>query len=129
MSPTFLSLQEVMWIHQDQLHRYGGDAGLRDLDALRSAVGMPKAGAQGVYYHSDLFEMASAYLYHLVQNHAFIDGNKRVGTASAVVFLDLNGIELRVDDAALVDMVIQVASGKAAKSDVADFFRTHARKV
>ena len=96
---------------------------------MRSALAMPKAGAQGVYYHSDLFEMASAYLFHLVQNHAFVDGNKRVGTASAVVFLDLNGIELDVGDAALVDMVIRVASGNAAKSDVATFFRMHGREA
>ena len=101
---------------------------MRDLDVLRSALAMPKAGAQGVYYHDDLFEMAAAYLFHLVQNHAFVDSNKRVGTASAVVFLDLNGIELDVDDGALVDLVIKIASGQAAKSDAATFFRTHARE-
>ena len=67
--------------------------------------------------------MAAAYLFHVVQNHPFIDGNKRTGTVAAIVFLALNGIELNADETQLEQLVIDVAKGKAGKSSVADFFR------
>jgi len=123
LSPTFLTLEETLLIHRDQIDRYGGDEGIRDVDVLRSALGMPQAGAGGEYFHGDLFEMAAAYLYHLVQNHAFVDGNKRVGTATAILFLDTNGVEISVDDDSLVALVLGVTTGHVSKADVAGFFR------
>jgi death-on-curing protein len=118
-----LSLAEVFEIHHDQIERYGGHAGLRDLGLLQSALAMPAAGFGGRYLHSDLLEMAAAYLFHIVQNHPFIDGNKRTGTVAAMVFLALNGIELQADETQLAQLVIDVAKGKAGKSSVADFLR------
>ena len=123
MPPTFLTFEEVLLIHRDQIDRYGGDEGIRDMDVLRSALAMPQSGAGGEYFHGDLFEMAAAYLYHLVQNHAFVDGNKRVGTAAAILFLDLNGVEIGVDDESLVELVLGVATGQVSKADVAGFLR------
>jgi death-on-curing protein len=84
---------------------------------------MPAAGFGGRYLHSDLVEMSAAYLFHIVQNHPFIDGNKRTGTVAAIVFLTLNGIELQADETQLEQLVIDVAKGKAGKSSVADFLR------
>ena len=126
MSPTFLTLEEVLLVHCDQLDRYGGEEGIRDMDVLRSALAMPQAGAGGEYFHDDLFEMAAAYLYHLVQNHAFVDGNKRVGTTAALVFLDMNGVEVGADDASLVELVLGVTTGRVSKADVASFLRRNA---
>lgn len=83
----FLSVEDVIEIHTDQIERYGGSLGVRDVELLRSAVGMPEAGFGDQYFHAGLFEMAAAYLYHIVQNHPFIDGNKRAGTMAAFVFL------------------------------------------
>jgi death on curing protein len=123
VTPVFLSLAEVLEIHRDQIERYGGRAGLRDLGLLQSALAMPAAGFGGRYLHSDLLEMAAAYLFHIVQNHPFIDGNKRTGTVAAIVFLALNGIELQADETQLEQLVIDVAKGKAGKSGVADFLR------
>jgi death-on-curing protein len=123
VTPVFLSLAEVLEIHRDQIERYGGHAGLRDLGLLQSALAMPAAGFGGRYLHSDLLEMAAAYLFHIVQNHPFIDGNKRTGTVAAIVFLALNGIELQADETQLEQLVIDVAKGKAGKSGVADFLR------
>ena len=123
VTPVFLSLAEVLEIHHDQIERYGGHAGLRDLGLLQSALAMPAAGFGGRYLHSDLLEMAAAYLFHIVQNHPFIDGNKRTGTVAAIVFLALNGIELQADETQLEQLVIDVAKGKAGKSSVADFLR------
>ncbi len=125
MDPEFLRVDDVLQIHQDQIERYGGSPDLRDPGLLTSAVDAPRATFDGSYLHRDLFEMAAAYLFHIVQNHPFVDGNKRTGTAAALVFLDLNGIETEIEDGALVDHVLAVAQGQIAKSEVADFLRTH----
>jgi len=126
MDPEFLRVDDVLQIHQDQIERYGGSPDLRDPGLLTSAVDTPRAMFDGKYLHGDLFEVAAAYLFHIVQNHPFVDGNKRTGTAAALVFLDLNGIEMEIDDGALVDHVLAVAQGQIAKPEVAAFLRTHA---
>jgi death-on-curing protein len=80
----------------------------------------------GKYLHTDLFEMAAAYLFHLVQNHPFIDGNKRVGAAAAIVFLALNDVVLEADEDGLVELTLSVARGEAGKQQIADYFRERA---
>jgi death-on-curing protein len=127
VTPVFLSLAEVLEIHRDQIERYGGHAGLRDLGLLQSALAMPAAGFGGRYLQGDLLEMAAAYLFHIVQNHPFIDGNKRTGTVAAIVFLSLNGIELEADEIQLEKLVFDVAKGKAGKYTVVDFLRKNSR--
>ena len=69
--------------------------------------------------------MSAAYLYHIVRNHPFIDGNKRTGAAAAIIFLSMNDMELIVEEETLVDLVLQVACGAAAKPEVTAFIRTH----
>lgn len=123
MEPDFLTLDEVVRIHQDQLARYGGTPGLRDAGLLESAVHMPRAAFGGERMHTDLFEAASAYLFHLASNHPFIDGNKRTGAAAAIVFLHMNGVEVEADEEGLEAITLAVACGRADKSEVADFFR------
>jgi len=71
--------------------------------------------------------MAAAYLFHIVQNHPFIDGNKRTGTVAAIVFLSLNGIELEANETQLEKLVIDVAKAKAGKNAIADFLRNNSR--
>ncbi|OGL42237.1 MAG: death-on-curing protein [Candidatus Schekmanbacteria bacterium RBG_13_48_7] len=123
MEPIFLTLGEVLEIHRDQIKRYGGDPDIRDLRLLQSAVAIPASSFGGQYFHGDLFEMGAAYLFHIVQNHPFIDGNKRTGAVSALVFLELNGIEVDTDEKAFENMVRSVAEGKSVKSAVAEFLR------
>ena len=89
---------------------------------------MPKATYAGHFLHGDLFEMAAAYLFHITRNHPFLDGNKRAGAASALVFLDLHGIEVNSTDDELYDLVIGVAKGTTDKQAVAGFLRAHARR-
>lgn len=125
MSPVFLNLSEVLFIHRDQIKRYGGEPGIRDLGLLQSAIAMPGAGFRDRFLHRDLFEMAAAYLFHITKNHPFVDGNKRTGVVCALVFLELNGIEIDAGDDTLIDMVISVAEGRAGKEAIADFFRIH----
>ncbi|MBI4268003.1 MAG: type II toxin-antitoxin system death-on-curing family toxin [Chloroflexi bacterium] len=126
MEPVFLELGEVIEIHDDQIKRYGGRAGIRDLELLKSAIAMPAAGFSGDYFHADIYEMAAAYLFHLVRNHPFIDGNKRTGAVASVVFLLMNGIELQADEDAFEKMVLSVVEGKSDKAVVSRFFRDNA---
>jgi death-on-curing protein len=127
VTPVFLSLAEVLEIHRDQIERYGGHTGIRDLGLLQSALAMPAAGFGGRHLHSDLIEMSAAYLFHIVQNDPFVDGNKRTGTVAAIVFLSLNGIELEAGETQLEKLVFDVAKGKAGKNTIADFLRKNSR--
>jgi death-on-curing family protein len=87
--PEFLTREDALEIHSAQLDQFGGGAGLRDEGLLISALAQPEATAFGNYLHHDMFEMAAAYLFHVVSNHPFLDGNKRTGLVCALVFLDL----------------------------------------
>ena len=127
--PLFLTLAEVIEIHADQISRYGGRGGLRDLGLLESAVAQPEASFAGEWLHKDIYTMAAAYSYHLCQNHPFIDGNKRTALASALVFLELNGISLLDPRGRLKDAMFQIASGKMSKEDFAKLLRTLAKSA
>ena len=128
MPPVFLNLAEVLEIHQDQIVRYGGTAGIRDLELLKSALGLPTANYDGEFLHADIYEMAAAYLFHIVRNHPFIAGNKRTGTVSALVFLLINGCDFSTSENKLVNAVIAIASGKMTKAELALFFRKWGKK-
>jgi death on curing protein len=125
MAPTFLTLDEMLEIHEDQIARYGGTAGIRDVGLLQSALAQPQATFGGQFLHADPFEMAAAYLFHVVQNHPFIDGNKRVGAVAALVFLQLNACEVKLTNPELESLVLSVAQGQIEKGAIARFLRDH----
>lgn len=127
MQPLLLTLDEVVVVHRDQIERYGGSFGVRDWGLLQSAVAMPAATFGGQFLHTDLCEMAAAYLFHLVQNHPFIDGNKRVGAAAADVFLGMNDIQFNGDEDDYAELVLSVARGKTRKSTAAEFIRANSK--
>lgn len=119
MKVRFLELDEVIALHADQIERYGGAAGVRDLGLLESAVASPAASFGGGYLHATLAEMAAAYLFHLAQNHPFVDGNKRAGAAAMILFIYLNDHDVELEPDELVDVTMGVASGKTSKAEVA----------
>lgn len=125
MEPTFLTIDEVLAIHRNQIARYGGSEGVRDWGLLQSPIAMPAATFGGRFLHGDLCEMAAAYLFHIVQNHPFIDGNKRVGAVAAYVFLALNNMRLTADNDRYADLVLTVARGDLPKSAIAEFLRAN----
>ncbi|HOQ06023.1 MAG: type II toxin-antitoxin system death-on-curing family toxin [Anaerohalosphaeraceae bacterium] len=125
MEIRFLNLDEVLRIHADQVRRYRGSGQIRDKGLLESAVAMPRAGFGGQYAHPDLFEMAAAYLYHIVMNHPFLDGNKRTGIVCALAFLQWNGIRVQIDNPSLVEFVLAVAQGQKNKHQIARFLKQH----
>jgi death on curing protein len=128
MSPRFLTLDQTYAIHRNQSELYGGESGLRDMGLLQSALAMPSSGFGVEYFHKDLYEMAAAYLFHLVKNHPFVDGNKRIGFVASYIFLRLNGIVVTADNDDFEKLTLDVAQGKVEKPAIAAFFKNHSRK-
>jgi len=124
---VFLTLDEVLALHADQIARYGGGLGIRSVELLESALGMPAATFAGGYLHGELYEMAAAYLFHLVKDHPFLDGNKRTGLMAMLAFLGMNGLRLEAGEKELTDLVFGVADGRTGKAEVAVFVKSHAR--
>ncbi len=129
MSFHTITRDVLLRIHRDLLEDHGGSAGIRDPGLLDSALAMPLASFGGELLHRDLFEMAAAYLFHLVKNRPFIDGNKRVGLAAALTFLEANGCSCTADHDSLGDITLRTAEGRVGKSELADFFRDHSQPL
>jgi death on curing protein len=123
----FLTLDEVLSLHADQIARYGGSVSVRDIGLLESALAMPAAAFGGELVHASLEEQAAAYLFYLVKNHPFVDGNKRTGLVAMLVFLGLNNRRLEATDDQLTNLVLGVAAGRLSKADVTVFVREHCR--
>ena len=119
----FLTLSDILLIHSDQIRNYGGISGVRDISLLSSALAMPESSFENKYLHTDIIEMASAYGFHICQNHPFLDGNKRTALASALVFLDLNGIELEDPHGKLYEAMMLVADSRKGKPYLTDILR------
>ena len=117
--PEFLSVEDVLELHGLQIERYGGAVGLRDRGLLESAVSQPEATFDGKSLHEDIYAMAAAYLFHIVMNHPFVDGNKRTGLLAMLVFLDLNGITIEHSTDEMFDLTLAVAEGRLDKEGVA----------
>ena len=124
MSPDFLTVDDVLMIHEDQIELFGGASGIRDHGLLESAIAQPQMSFGDTFAHRDLFEMAAAYLFHLTSNHPFIDGNKRIGLASALVFLEINGIEITQGTDLLYELTMSVARGSADKLEITQALRS-----
>lgn len=123
MAIIFLDVEDMLEIHALRISLYGGDPGLRDTGLLESAVAQPMASFGGEYLHAFPYDMAAAYLFHIVMNHPFIDGNKRTGAACGLAFLRMNDLPLATDISGLVEMTLAVAQGQAGKAEIAAFLR------
>lgn len=123
MSIEFLDVDDVLGRHARQVESFGGSPGVREMGLLESAIAQPSTTFGGEFLHEGLFPMAAAYLFHIVKNHPFVDGNKRTGLDAATTFLALNGIVLSaLDNDRLVDATLAVAEGRMNKSELAAFF-------
>ena len=122
--PVFLDIEDVLLIHEEQLPRYGGSPGIRDRGLLESAVALPRATAGGEFAHEDLFAMAAAYAFHIAQNQPFVDGNKRTGLLTALVFLDLNGVVIADPEGRLYDAMIGIAERRLDKDGLAGVLKS-----
>jgi death-on-curing protein len=127
--PYFFSVTEVLDFHMEQINLYGGEHGVRDMGLLESAVAMPMSGFGESRFHSFPFEMAAAYLFHIVQDHPFIDGNKRTGLATCLYFLELHEVEIAVDPNELEQFIRSVAAGQVRKPEIAAFLEKYSRPL
>ena len=121
----YLSLQEVITLHSLLIAQSGGSSGLRDRGALESAVAQPEASFGGEELYQDLASKTAALGHSLIQNHPFVDGNKRIGHAAMEVFLLLNGHEIAasVDDQEKI--ILDVASGNVSRNELGEWISKH----
>lgn len=114
-------------VHLDQLREHGGKAGVRDENALESALARPR---QVWHYDTDvdLPTLAAAYGFGLCRNHPYHDGNKRVAFIVTVVFLELNGLAFDAEEAEVVTTMVALAAGHLPEDELAAWLRAHTRK-
>lgn len=122
---TYLTVEQVLFIHMRLIVETGGSPGLRDLALLESAVARSQAtfGAEDLY--PDGFAKAAALLDSLIRNHPFVDGNKRVGITAAGLFLIRNGFRLTASNRALEQFTLQVARSELPLEEIAAWLRSH----
>jgi len=125
--PVFLTVEQILAIHDRVITEFGGDRAVRDHGLLESATMMPAARYAGRLLHPDLPAMDAAYLFHVCRNHAFADGNKRTALTAAEVFLLLNDQQLTAASRDVEQLVLGVADGSFTKQQAMTFFRKHVR--
>lgn len=124
----FLAVEDVLLLHTDTIEIDGGSPGVRDHGLLDAAVAMPRQQFGGTFLHADLAAMAAAYLFHIAQNHPFVDGNKRAAVMAALVFLHVNGIEKLPASQELEITTLQVAAGELSKDALTQWMRAQIGK-
>lgn len=125
----YLTLEQILFIHQDQIERYGGSSGLRELSLLESAIFRPQTMFSGKDLYHDFFEKAAALLHSVVMNYAFIDGNKRAGAAAMLVFLELNHVHIFLDNKELEETILKIENEKWKIEQITNWLKNSAPKT
>ncbi len=120
---VWFDLPEVLAIHARQLDQHGGALGLRDRELLESALARPRQ--RHAYGDPDAFDLAAAYTAAIINNHPFVDGNKRAGFVVGVLFLELNGPTLTASEADATQAVLDVAAGEINEDQFATWLRAN----
>lgn len=111
----YLSIEDVLEIHREQIKEFGGDKGVRDKGLIEAALLRPQTG-----YYSDIIEEAAAIWESLTMNHGFVDGNKRIGLAVMEIFLDVNGLEHTADNESLITFIYSNLEARTFNKDTLD---------
>jgi death-on-curing protein len=125
----YLTVGEVIDLHRAIVNRTGGAHGIRDLGAIESALAQPKATFDGVDLHQTLVDKASALCFSLVANHAFVDGNKRIGHAAMETFLVLNSCEIDASVDEQERVILDIASGFLRRAGLATWLESHVKQI
>jgi|WetSurMetagenome_2_1015567.scaffolds.fasta_scaffold42988_3 death on curing protein len=129
IEPRFLTISEVIEIHDQEIANAGGLSGVRDIKALESALGAPQASFSGEFL-MDIFEMAATYINSIALNHPFLDGNKRTALATSLTFLFINGFEIDEQyDLELADKTLELVARKITKPDLAQHFKSRSKEI
>lgn len=126
---VYLSIEQVLALHEALAQDFGGVAALRDRGLLESAVARPEMTFGGEDLYPDIASKAAALMHSLVLNHPFVDGNKRIGSAAAEFFVERNAFVLTATDQELIDITLAVAEGKVEAEALAIWFRQRLRRV
>ena len=126
---NFLTPEQVLFIHSRLVAETGGSHGVRDLGLLESAVARPRATFDGKELYLDLFLKAAALMDSLVNNHPFVDGNKRTGVTAAGLFLRINGWRLNASPEDLEACTLRVATGDMEVANLADWLCAHTIQI
>ncbi len=122
---VFLTLEDILFIHSQEINLAGGEPSIRDLNGIKACVDSPKSSFGGEYLHN-LFGMEAVYITCLTMRHPFVDGNKRAALASALTFLHLNGYSVNeAHPEELADLVIDFITKKIEKSDLEKHLELH----
>jgi death on curing protein len=124
---VYLSVEQLLRLHRMQLRTFGGSGGLRDRGGLEAAAARPQMTFDGEDLYPDVVAKTAALMHSLVMNHAFVDGNKRVGAMAAELFLLANEYELDATDDDLVDLTLAVASGEISSEALTIWVRQRSR--
>jgi len=124
---TWIDSDLVTLIHDQQLAEHGGAEGLRDAALLFSALGRPKN--QLAYGSADIIDPAAKYTTRIVQNHPFVDGNKRTGFVTGVLFLELNGYNFKASEEDAAQAVLELAAGTISEAGFREFLRANVEPV
>lgn len=117
----YLTVEEVIEIHDRALEQFGGLSGIRDKGSLESAIENIKATMFGADLYHSIYDKASALLHGIVSNHAFNDANKRTGLTATLLFLKGNGITISFSMKAFEDFVVEIANGQHSREEIANF--------
>ena len=121
----YLTPEQVLFIHARLIAETGGEHGVRDLGLLQSAVSRLQAVFDGNELYSDIYQKAAALLESLINNHPFVDGNKRTGITATAMFLQINDYFLTASNQEVESFVLSVASGKQSVQTIAEWLRLH----
>ncbi len=120
-----LSPHQVLFLHARLVEETGGSHGVRDMGLLLSALGRPQATFEGKDLHPTIFQKAAALSDSMINNHPFVDGNKRTGIGVAILFLSLNGYVLTASNQELLDLTMEIAQKKTTIETIANWFERH----
>lgn len=126
---TFLTTEQVLFIHDQMVKRFGGSHGVRDLRLVESAVGRPKSTFGGEYLYNSIFDKAAALLQSLLKNHPFVDGNKRTALTSAGLFLKKNNYKLINNHQEEVEFAVRVDNGNLTVEQISKWLKEHSNKL
>jgi death on curing protein len=119
----YFTVADVLRLHALSIEQFGGASGLRDQGLLEAAIVMPQAAFEGQDLHMGVEAKAAAYLFHISQAHAFVDGNKRTAMAAALTFIRVNGYDYNATDEELIKIGLGVAAGLISKDQLIDQFQ------
>lgn len=121
----YLSIEEILNLHRAVIDDFGGTHGILNYASLESAAALPKTNVFGKERYPNAAAKAAAYCFYFVSNHAFVDGNKRIGLLCAIRFLRKNNVEINFGEDTVSDLIISIARNESAIEDVIEFFESN----